>query len=107
MSPSSPDDPTQIQIVFDYTIQKVPTRARRSLAFRHLTIHVLMQLKRRDLRHDGTPTPRALWFAEKKFRERYYETHLPDVRLIEWKSHLADSKQILSEYRIFLPASES
>ena len=102
---SSPDDEVKIHIVFDYVIQKTPTRTERQVLTRREDFNVHLTLLRKSLDEKGYPDPRALWFAERMFRKSFKDKHLPDVRLLEWKAHLKGDFFVLSEYRVLLPAS--
>ena len=99
------DDEVEIHIVFDYVIQKTPTRTERQVLTRKEDFNVRLTLLRKSLDERGYPDPRALWFAERMFLQSYNNKHLPDVRLLEWKAHLKGDFFILSEYQVLLPAS--
>jgi hypothetical protein len=104
-NPRSPEEEVEIHIVFDYVIQRTPTRTQRQIQTRQENFNVLVKLLRKSMDEKGYPDPRALWFAERKFLEGYNHRHFPDVRLVQWKAHLKDDPFILSEYRVLLPTS--
>jgi hypothetical protein len=103
--PPSPKDEVEIHIVFDYVIQRRPTRTQRQVLTRQEDFNVSLKLLRKRLDEKGYPDPRALWFAERMFLKSYNDKHLPDVRLLQWKAHLKDDSFILSEYRVLLSVS--
>jgi hypothetical protein len=103
--PTSPEDKVEIHIVFDYVIQRRPTRTQRQVLTRQEDFNVSLKLLRKSLDEKGYPDPRALWFAERVFLKSYNDKHAPDVRLLEWKAHLKGDSFILSEYRVLLSAS--
>lgn len=100
-----PLDEVQIHIEFDCVIQRTPTRTKRQIFSFQKTFYVDLKLSRKHLDEKGYPDPRALWFVEQTFLKKYSEDHLPDVRLLRWKSHLSGDPFILSEYRVLLPAA--
>ncbi|MGE3701812.1 MAG: hypothetical protein AB7G08_23940 [Hyphomicrobiaceae bacterium] len=102
---SSPDEEVEIHLVFDYIIQRVPTRTKRAVFTRNDDINVFLRLSRKHLDERGYPDAAALWFAEGMFLKFYNKKHLPDVRLLGWKSHLKGDVFVLSEYRVMLPPS--
>ena len=102
---SSAEDEVEVHIVFDYVIQRVPTRTKRKVLTRKQDFNVYMKLSRTNLDERGYPNARALWAAERMFLKGYNDKHLPDVRILQWKSHLKGDSYILSEYRALLPPS--
>lgn len=98
-------DEVEIHIVFDYVIQRTPTRTQRQVLTQKEDFNVHMKFQRKNLDDRGYPDPRALWFAERMFLNALNEKHLPDVRLLQWKSHLEGDSFILSEYRVLLASS--
>jgi hypothetical protein len=105
MTNAQPEQQVRVHIVFDYTIQKVPTRTERQVLMCKQDFNVHLNLLPKSLDDKDYPDPRALWFAERVFLKAFNEKHLPDVRLIEWKAHLKGDSFILSEYRVLLPAT--
>jgi hypothetical protein len=101
----SPEGEVEIHIVFDYVIQRVPTRTKRKVLTRKQDFNVHMKLSRTNLDERGYPNARALWAAERVFLKGYNDKHLPDVRMLQWKSHLKGDSYILSGYRALLPPS--
>jgi hypothetical protein len=101
----SPEDKVEIHIVFDYVIQRTPTRSQRQLRTRQEDFNVNLKLSRKNLDERGYPDPRALWFAERMFLKSYNDKHSPDVRLLQWKAHLKGDSFVLSEYRVLLSTS--
>jgi hypothetical protein len=97
----------KIHIVFDYVIQKVPTRTDRKVIYSRQDFNIFLNIQPKSLDERGYPDPRAMWFAERMFLKAFNNKHLPDVRLMEWKAHLKDDPFILSEYRVLLsPAAD-
>jgi hypothetical protein len=86
--PPSSEDETEVHIVFEYVIQRVPTRTQRNVATQRDDFNVSITLKRKNLDERGYPDPHALWFAERTFLKAYNEKHLPNVRLLRWRAHL-------------------
>jgi hypothetical protein len=101
----SAEDEVEIHIVFDYVIQRVPTRTKREVLTQKQDLNVYMKLSRTNLDERGYPNARALWAAERVFLKGYNDKHLPDVRLLQWEAHLKGDSFILSEYRVMLPPS--
>lgn len=102
---AGPEDMVEIVVVFDYTIQRVPTRKNRKIQTRKSGTKVYLNLRRECLNAEGIPEPRALWHAESLFLKELKNKHLPDVRLMHWQSHLEGSTKILSDYRVLLSAA--
>jgi hypothetical protein len=100
-NPPGPGEVT-IHIVFDYVIQKVPTRTERKVLFLHQDFNVILNILPKSLDEKGYPDPRAIWFAERMFLREFNKKHLPDVRLTEWKAHLKGDAFVLSEFRVLL-----
>lgn len=101
----TPEDLVQIHIVFEYRIQRTPTRTNRNTQTRRESFNVFLRLSRRNLDNRGYPNPQALWFAERMFLKEYNAKHLPDVRLLQWQARLRGDPFILSEYQVLLPLS--
>ena len=101
----SAEDEVEIHIVFDYVIQRVPTRTKREVLTWKQDFNVYMKLSRTNLDERGYPYACALWAAERMFLKGYNDKHLPDVRLLQWKAHLKGDSLIVSEYRVLLPPS--
>ena len=95
----------QIHIVFEYRIQRTPTRTNRAIQTRWQSFNVAIQLSQTYIDHRGYPDARALWIAERMFLKKYHSRHLPDVRLVQWRARLRGDAFILSEYQVFLPLS--
>ena len=96
------DDEVEIHIVFDYVIQRTPTRTQRRVLTKKHQLNAFLKLSRKNLDERGYPDPRALWFAERMFLKAYNDKHLPDVRLLRWSCRLKDDTFVLSEYRVEL-----
>ncbi len=106
--PTPPDglaseDEVELHIVFDYLIQRTPTRTKRRVQTRKDNFNVHLRLSRGLLDDRGYPAARALWHAERMFLQGFNKKHLPDVRLLSWTSRLKDDPFILSEYEVLLP----
>jgi len=99
------DSEVELHIVFDYTIQRVPTRTSREVQIKNLDFNVHLMLRRSHLDEKGYPCAPALWHAERMFLSGWNNKHLPDVRLLKWNSHLKGDDFILSEYRVLLSPS--
>lgn len=104
-NPPASEDMVEIVLVFDYTIQRVPTRNNRKIQTKKSGTKVYLSLRRECLNAEGIPEPRALWFAESMFLKELKNKHLPDVRVMHWQSHLEGSTKILSDYRVLLSAT--
>lgn len=100
-----PGDQVEIHMVFDYVIQRTPTRTQRKVLTRSDHFNVFLSLLPKHLDKRGYPEPRALWFAERQFLIEFNKKHLPDVRLLQWKAHLKNDPFVLSEYHVLLPRS--
>lgn len=92
-----------LQLLFEYELQKTPSRTDRTRRVRRDSLSVLLTLSATSIDEKGRPDPRALWYAERMFYGAFNEKHLPDVRLTRWTCRLADSPILLSEYRVTIP----
>jgi hypothetical protein len=105
-NPSDDETKVRVHIVFDYTIEPVPTkRNAASIIQRHLDLNVYLDILPKSLDERGYPDPRALWFAERQFIKALEEKHTPEVRIIAWRSHLKGDPFTLSQYAVHLPSS--
>lgn len=99
---ASSEDEVELHIVFDYLLQRTPTRTKRQVLTRSDDFNVYLRLSRNLLDERGYPVARALWHAERLFLQAFNKKHLPDVRLLRWTSHLAGDPFIMSEYTVLL-----
>ena len=98
-------DLVTVNLVFDYTVQKVPTRSEGKILTKKDQFYVYLQLLPKNLDERGYPDPRALWFAERKFLEGFEKKHLPDVRLLQWSARVDGDSFVLSEYQVLMARS--
>jgi hypothetical protein len=93
----------EIHLLFEYILQRVPTRTNRKILTKNDEFHVHLRLDRKNLDVRGYPDPRALWFAERQFLTEIDKKHQPDVRLLRWRVHLVNDPFVLSSYEVFIP----
>jgi hypothetical protein len=105
-SSSEEETKVRVHIVFDYTIEPVPTKRKAaSIVQRHLDFNVHLDILPKSLDERGYPDPRAMWFAERQLIKALEEKHTPEVRLIAWRSHLKGDPFVLSEFAVHLSSS--
>lgn len=99
------EETIELRVVFDYTVQKVPTRTHRDVLVNRDGLAIQITLLKTSVDEKGYPDPRALWFIERTFLKAFNEKHPPDVRLLGWQSRLEGDSFTLSEYRVLLSTS--
>src|SRR5262245_54322211 len=102
---SDADDNVTIRIVFDYVIQRVPTRNNRKIETRKEKFGVNLTLKRSELDANGFPKPGPLWFAERMFFKNFDYKSIEHVRILRWQARLDGNPKVLSEYQVLLSPS--